>query len=285
MVTYVSRLLFASTNPPPPPPPPPPTTASPLLHPPLLSVPWQIDTLTEMWFSCCLSPMKQHSFPLLTSSLWPPLPSSHPLVPTNLFSAGIKLNQGALFFNHLVHIKVTHERRRKGGRGQRRDKSPWLLASTMLLIWIPPYIADRRAEWCPWWSVVFVAPRMNSKDPGDTFFSFCLWLQSYLERYVWEWRNFEGGHQVRPLDVVYQRSHQVKEHWRYGVTAGHNTKHRQAGRFFGGGGWVKRMGQTFFFLACSAWVKPRSLCFWKPFNSSCTQLRKDHLENILSPDS
>lgn len=29
---------------------------------------------------------------------------------TNPFSTGIKLNHGALFFNHHVHIKVTHER-------------------------------------------------------------------------------------------------------------------------------------------------------------------------------
>lgn len=61
----------------------------------------------------------------------------------------------------------------------------------MLLIWIPPYIADYPSEWCPWWSVVFVVPRMNSKDPRDTFSSFCLWLQSYLERDVLEWRNCE----------------------------------------------------------------------------------------------
>lgn len=81
-------------------------------HPPtptLPSFPWQIDTLAEMWFSW-VSLTKLRSAPLL------PFPPTHP---TNLFSAGIKSGHAALFFNHLVHIKVTHEcmvKRRKGPR-------------------------------------------------------------------------------------------------------------------------------------------------------------------------
>lgn len=71
-------------------------SSSPSLFPPS-SFPWQFDTLAEMWFSC-VSLMKQHS-PCI-----PPTPLTNP------FSTGIKLNHGALFFNHHVHIKVTHER-------------------------------------------------------------------------------------------------------------------------------------------------------------------------------
>lgn len=44
-------------------------------------------------------------------SLFPP---THP---TNLFSAGIKSSCAALFFSHLVHIKVTHERMVKKRKG------------------------------------------------------------------------------------------------------------------------------------------------------------------------
>lgn len=45
-----------------------------------------------------------------------------PTRPANLFSAGIKLSHSALFFNHLVHIKVTHERmaKRRKGPGTRQ---------------------------------------------------------------------------------------------------------------------------------------------------------------------
>lgn len=56
------------------------------------------------------------------TALSPALSCIPPTHPTNLFSTGIKLNHGALFSNHLVHIKVTHERmaeRRKGPRTRR----------------------------------------------------------------------------------------------------------------------------------------------------------------------
>lgn len=88
---------------------------------------------------------------------------------------------------------------RKGVGGQGRDKSLWLSLHTMVLIWISPYIADHQSEWCPWWSVVFVVPHMNSKNPRDTFSSFCLCLQSYLERDVMEWRNWEVNRSKRSM--------------------------------------------------------------------------------------
>lgn len=131
--------------------------------------------------------MKLHSPPCF------PIPPTHS---TNLFSTGIKSSHTALFFNHLVHIKVTHERmvkRRKGpGTRQISLAFPSHNASHLNV----PYIADHHSEWCLWWSVVFVVPHMNSKDPGDTFSSFCLWLQSYLERDVSEWQK-QRGHQVQ----------------------------------------------------------------------------------------
>lgn len=119
--------------------------------------------------------------------------------PTHLTNRFSQWNWAALFLSHLVYIyiKVSREKmvkkikERKGVGGQGRDKSLWLSLHTMVLIWISPYIADHQSEWCPWWSVVFVVPHMNSKNPRDTFSSFCLCLQSYLERDVLEWRNWE----------------------------------------------------------------------------------------------
>lgn len=105
-----------------------------------------------MWFSCCLSPKEQNSLTPKPLPIPPPPPNPTHTRPANLFSAGIKLNRSALFFNHLVHIKVTHEQKRKRRRGREQDKSPWLLESTMPLIWISPI-------YC--WSSHWMAPLMK----------------------------------------------------------------------------------------------------------------------------
>lgn len=99
---------------------------------------------------------------------------------------------------------------RKGVGGQGRDKSLWLSLHTMVLIWISPYIADHQSEWCPWWSVVFVVPHMNSKNPRDTFSSFCLCPKLFGTGR--DGMKKLRGQQVQTLDAAYQTSHRVKEH-------------------------------------------------------------------------
>lgn len=86
------------------------------------------------------------------------------------------------------------------------------------------------------------------------------------------------------LDVVYQRSHQVKEHWKYGVTAGQNTKHFSSTEGLNLG-LNKCNGQNI--LPNFAWVKRRPLCFDNlsihGLHPTVYQHIKDHPAYILSP--
>lgn len=196
------------------------------------------------WLKCdfLLSPLMKLRSP-------PSPPPSPPTHPTNLFSTGIKSSHGALFFNHLVHIKVTHERMVRKEEGARDETNLFgFFPHTMLLIWIRPYIADHHSEWCPWWSVVFVVPRMNSKDPGDTFSSFCLWLQSYLERDVsewWLWRVTRSN--IGCCLPTFSQSHRALKLWSH-RGAEHKTFFKHWSVFLGVGNHVMGKHSSYFCL-------------------------------------
>lgn len=153
-----------------------------------------------MWFSCVF-PMKLRSPPCF------PFPPTHP---TNLFSAGIKLSHAALSFNHLVHIKVTHERlvKRRKGPGMRQISGFFL---TQCFSFEFPHILQITVlngapdEVLFLWFLTWIP-----KTPGIHFPLFVLDF-----KVIWNGTCRNEGTEGSPgptLDVVYQPSHQVNEH-------------------------------------------------------------------------
>lgn len=187
--SHTPLTLSSSVSPPRPPPlflpsPPLPSVLGRLIH----------------WLKCDFLVVfpRWNRIPLTPNPLLPHYPPIPPTLVQRTYSP-LELNWTApLCFSIILSTSkslMSEREKEEGARNKTNLLGFW--RAQCLSFEFPPYIADRHAEWCPWWSVVFVAPCMHSKEPGDTFFSFCLWLQSYLERYVWEWRNLEGGHQVQ----------------------------------------------------------------------------------------
>ncbi len=185
------------------------------------------------WLKCDFL-MKLHSPPRI------PFP---PTRPTNLFSTGIKSSHAALFFNHLVHIKVSHERmvKRRKGPGTRQ-----------ISLAFPSHNASHLNSpiycWSPFWMVplmkcCFCGSSHEFQRPRGYIFLF-LSLTSKLSG-------------TRRVGMTKLRGHQV-QHWMLFtnlLTKSRNIKTMespqgitqnifQALRLFWG--WIHVMGKTFF---------------------------------------